>query len=392
MAMIIKTLRKEEVFLTSWLRRYSMTSERNNLLILVSFIGLLTTGLIMVSSASIFIADEMTGNPFHFISRQMLFIAIGLIAMLFFMMVPSDFLFKSDWIFMLLSIILLIALFIPDVGTSVNGSIRWIRLGPINIQPSEICKFSLILYISGYSVRRLSEIDTLRSFLKPLLLLFIIAILIMGQPDLGSTAIICLLVVSILFYAGISFFQFSLLSSMIALLGFVAISRSPMRIARVMAYMDPFDKDVVLNSGYQLSNSLISIGQGGWFGLGLGNSFQKDFFLPEAHTDFIFAILVEELGVVGGLFLLGLFVVLFIGILRVSLDSFSKERLFQGYVTYGILILIAAQSLFNIAVNIGLLPTKGLTLPFISYGGTSIIIMMSLIGIVLRINNENKLI
>lgn len=392
MAMIIKTLRKEEILLISWLKRFYMNSERNNLLILVSFVGLLAMGLVMVSSASIFIADEMTGNPFYFISRQMLFIAIGLMAMLFFMVLPSDFLFKSDWIFMLLSIILLIALFIPDVGTSVNGSIRWIRLGPINIQPSEICKFSLILYISGYSVRRLSEIDTLRSFLKPLLLLFIIAILIMGQPDLGSTAIICLLVVSILFYAGISFFQFSLLSLMIALLGFVAISRSPMRIARVMAYMDPFDKDVVLNSGYQLSNSLISIGQGGWFGLGLGNSFQKDFFLPEAHTDFIFAILVEELGVLGGLFLISLFVVLFIGILRVSLDSFSKERLFQGYVTYGILILIAAQSLFNIAVNIGLLPTKGLTLPFISYGGTSIIIMMSLIGIVLRINNENKLI
>ena len=380
------------MLLISWLKRFYMNSERNNLLILVSFVGLLAMGLVMVSSASIFIADEMTGNPFYFISRQMLFIAIGLMAMLFFMVLPSDFLLKSDWIFMLLSIILLIALFIPDVGTSVNGSIRWIRLGPINIQPSEICKFSLILYISGYSVRRLSEIDTLRSFLKPLLLLFIIAILIMGQPDLGSTAIICLLVVSILFYAGISFFQFSLLSLMIALLGFVAISRSPMRIARVMAYMDPFDKDVVLNSGYQLSNSLISIGQGGWFGLGLGNSFQKDFFLPEAHTDFIFAILVEELGVVGGLFLISLFVVLFIGILRVSLDSFSKERLFQGYVTYGILILIAAQSLFNIAVNIGLLPTKGLTLPFISYGGTSIIIMMSLIGIVLRINNENKLI
>ena len=392
MAMIIKTLRKEEILLISWLKRFYMNSERNNLLILVSFVGLLAMGLVMVSSASIFIADEMTGNPFYFISRQMLFIAIGLMAMLFFMVLPSDFLFKSDWIFMLLSIILLIALFIPDVGTSVNGSIRWIRLGPINIQPSEICKFSLILYISGYSVRRLSEIDTLRSFLKPLLLLFIIAILIMGQPDLGSTAIICLLVVSILFYAGISFFQFSLLSLMIALLGFVAISRSPMRIARVMAYMDPFDKDVVLNSGYQLSNSLISIGQGGWFGLGLGNSFQKDFFLPEAHTDFIFAILVEELGVLGGLLLIGLFVLLFIGILRVSLDSFSKERLFQGYVTYGILILIAAQSLFNIAVNIGLLPTKGLTLPFISYGGTSIIIMMSLIGIVLRINNENKLI
>ena len=135
-----------------------------------------------------------------------------------------------------------------------------------------------------------------------------------------------------------------------------------------------------------------SIGQGGWFGLGLGNSFQKNFFLPEAHTDFIFAILVEELGVVGGLFLLVMFIMLFVGILRISLDSFRKARLFQGYVSFGIFILIAIQSLFNIAVNIGLLPTKGLTLPFISYGGTSIIIMMSLIAIVLRINNENKLI
>jgi cell division protein FtsW len=293
---------------------------------------------------------------------------------------------------MLISIGLLIALFIPDVGTSVNGSIRWIRLGPINIQPSELCKFSLILYISGYSVRRMSEIDSLRSFLKPLFLLFTISLLVMSQPDLGSTAIICLLVVAILFYAGISFFQFSLLSILIALLGYMAISTSPMRLARVLAFTDPFAEDVVRNAGWQLSNSLISIGQGGWFGLGIGNSFQKNFFLPEAHTDFIFAILVEELGIIGGLFLIFLFLILFIGILKVALDSFSKDRLFQGHVSFGILILIAIQSLFNIAVNIGLLPTKGLTLPFISYGGTSIIIMMSLIAIVLRINKENKLI
>jgi cell division protein FtsW len=309
-----------------------------------------------------------------------------------FLLLPSDFLFKSDWVFMLISILLLIALFIPDIGTSVNGSIRWIRLGPINIQPSEVCKFSLILYISGYSVRRMSEINTLRSFLKPLFLLFIISLLIMGQPDLGSTAIICLLVVAILFYAGISFFQFSLLSILISLLGYLAISSSPMRLARVLAFTDPFAEDVVRNAGWQLSNSLISIGQGGWFGLGIGNSFQKNFFLPEAHTDFIFAILVEELGIVGGLVLIALFVVLFIGILRVALDSFSKDRLFQGYVSFGIMVLIAVQALFNMAVNIGLLPTKGLTLPFISYGGTSIIIMMSLIAIVIRINNENKLI
>ena len=165
-----------------------------------------------------------------------------------------------------------------------------------------------------------------------------------------------------------------------------------MRLARVLAFTDPFAEDVVRNAGWQLSNSLISIGQGGWFGLGIGNSFQKNFFLPEAHTDFIFAILVEELGIVGGLLLIGLFVVLFIGILRVALDSFRKDRLFQGYVSFGVMVLIAVQALFNMAVNIGLLPTKGLTLPFISYGGTSIIIMMSLIAIVIRINNENKLI
>ena len=352
----------------------------------------MSLGFVMVASSSIYVADEMTGDPFYFASRQLIFISVGLLAMSIFLLLPSDFLFKSDWVFMLISILLLVALFIPDIGTSVNGSIRWIRLGPINIQPSEVCKFSLILYISGYSVRRMSEINTLRSFLKPLFLLFIISLLIMGQPDLGSTAIICLLVVAILFYAGISFFQFSLLSILISLLGYLAISSSPMRLARVLAFTDPFAEDVVRNAGWQLSNSLISIGQGGWFGLGIGNSFQKNFFLPEAHTDFIFAILVEELGIVGGLVLIGLFVVLFIGILRVALESFNKDRLFQGYVSFGIMVLIAVQALFNMAVNIGLIPTKGLTLPFISYGGTSIIIMMSLIAIVIRINNENKLI
>ena len=367
-------------------------TDKNSLLILIPFISLISLGLVMVTSSSIYVADDLTGNPFYFASRQMLFISIGLISMSIFLLIPSDILYKLDWIFMLISIVLLIALFIPDIGTSVNGSIRWIRAGPINIQPSELCKFSLILYISGYSVRRMSEIDSLRSFLKPLFLLFIISVLIMSQPDLGSTAIICLLVVSILFYAGISFFQFGLLSILIALLGYIAISTSPMRLARVLAFTDPFAEDVVRNAGWQLSNSLISIGQGGWFGLGMGNSFQKNFFLPEAHTDFIFAILVEELGIISGLLLVSLFVILFIGILKVALDSFGKERLFQGYVSFGILILIAIQSLFNIAVNIGLLPTKGLTLPFISYGGTSIIIMMSLIAIVLRINKENKLI
>ena len=368
-----------------------MQITRNDILIIFPLTILVILGLVMVSSSSIYIADDMTSNPFHFAKRQAFFVAIGIIALLFFLVLPSDFLFRADWVFMLLSIFLLIALFIPDVGTSVNGSIRWIRMGPINVQPSEICKFSLILYISGYSVRRMTEIDSLRSFLKPLVLLFVISLLIMGQPDLGSTAIVCILVVGILFYAGISFYQLALLLLLIALLGYIAITTSPMRLARVLAFTDPFAVEVVRNAGWQLSNSLISIGQGGWLGVGLGNSFQKSFFLPEAHTDFIFAILIEELGIVGGLTLIALFIVLFIGLLSVSFESFKKGRLFQGYTIFGIFLLISIQALFNIAVNIGLLPTKGLTLPFISYGGTSIIIMLSLMGIVLRINNENKI-
>ena len=368
-----------------------MQVTKNDILIIFPLVILVVLGLIMVTSSSIYIADDMTSNPFHFAQRQALFVATGIISLIFFLILPSDILFKADWVFMILSILLLIALFIPDVGTSVNGSIRWIRLGPINIQPSEICKFSLILYISGYSVRRMSEIDSLRSFLKPLVLLFVISVLIMGQPDLGSTAIVCALVVGILFYAGISFSQLSLLMLLIALLGYLAITTSPMRLARVLAFTDPFAVDVVRNAGWQLSNSLISIGQGGWLGVGLGNSFQKSFFLPEAHTDFIFAIIIEELGIVGGLLLIGLFIMLFIGLVSISFESFKKGRLFQGYTVFGIFLLISIQALFNIAVNIGLLPTKGLTLPFISYGGTSIIIMLSLMGIVLRINNENKI-
>lgn len=364
---------------------------KNNLLIIVPFSILIMIGITMISSASIYIAEDTTNNPFYFISRQLFFVAIGLIAMIIFLILPSDLLLKMDWLLILISILLLIMLFFPNIGTSVNGSIRWIRIGPIGIQPSEICKFSIIIYISGYCYRRASEVHSLRNFLKPLVLLSVISLLILSQPDLGSTAIICLVVVAILFYAGISFFQFSLLSLIVFLIGVAAISSSPMRIARMMAYIDPFDSEVVLGSGYQLANSLISIGQGGWMGLGLGNSFQKNFFLPEAHTDFIFAILVEELGVLGGIFLILSYLMLFIGILYVALSCMKIGRIFQGLVCFGTMILFASQSLFNISVNIGLLPTKGLTLPFISYGGTSIIIMMSLVAIVLRINNENKL-
>ena len=363
-------------------------TQRNNIFLSISLVGLITLGLIMVTSSSIYIADNLTGNPFHFATRQALFIGVGIFIFTAFLLIPSSFLEKTDWLFLLISILLLVALFIPGIGTEVNGSIRWIRLGPINIQPAEVCKFSMILYTSGYCVRRMGEISTLRGFLKPLMLLGLVSFLILSQPDLGTTAIICAVVVAILFFAGISFFQFGLLILLIGALGFIAIYFTPFRLTRVMSFMDPFL--VQQGAGWQLSNSLIGIGQANWIGLGLGNSFQKNLFLPEAHTDFIFAVLVEELGIFGVILLISLYSLMIFAIFSTAIQSLALKRFFQGFVAFGIGFLISIQALFNLAVNIGLLPTKGLTLPFISYGGTSIIIMMSFIAIVLRINNENK--
>ena len=365
-----------------------MEFKSNNFQILFTFVLLLIFGEIMVLSSSMVRAESIYDNPFFFASRQAIFISIGFIIFCFFLLIPSDLLRKFDWLLLILSLILLVALFFPGVGTEVNGSMRWIRFGPINIQPSEVAKFCMLIYISGYCVRRLEEISSTSGFLRPLFVLTLFASLILIQPDYGSTAILCLIVMVLLFFAGISFYQFLILITLFLILGAIAIFLEPYRLIRLLSFIDPFED--IQDSGWQLAQSLISLGQGGWFGLGLGNSIQKNLFLPEAHTDFIFAILVEELGIIGGVCLILIYVFLLISIFKVSFESFNKIRPFQGYLCFGIGFLISLQVILNIGVNIGLLPTKGLTLPFISYGGTSLLVMMSLIAIVVRINNENK--
>jgi cell division protein FtsW len=285
-------------------------------------------------------------------------------------------------------LLLLIALFFPGVGTEVNGSLRWIRIGPINIQPSEVSKLALVIYISGYCVRRLGEINTTLGFFRPLFVLALFGLLVMSQPDLGSTLVIGALVIAILFFAGISFFQFSLLTLLMAGLAAIAVYLEPYRYVRFISFTEPFEH--FTGPGWQLSNALLGIGRGEWFGLGLGNGLQKNLYLPEPHTDFIFAVIVEEFGLVGGLIVIFLFALLIFGILKTSLNALELGKLFQGFLAFGAGILIAIQVAFNIGVNLGILPTKGLTLPFISYGGTSLILFMFLMGMVLRINFENK--
>ena len=362
--------------------------DRENIFIIFPYFCLLFIGLIMVASSSIYVSEDIYGTPFHFASRQVIFFVIGILVTIIALSIPSNLLLTLDWIILLGSFVLLIALFIPGVGTEVNGSLRWIRIGPINVQPSEVSKLALVIYISGYCVRRLSEINTSLGFFRPLFVLAIFGILILSQPDLGSTLVIGSLVIAILFFAGISFLQFTLLLSLMGSLAAIAIYLEPYRYLRFISFTEPFEH--FYGPGWQLSNALLGIGRGEWFGIGLGNSLQKNLYLPEPHTDFIFAVIVEEFGLIGGLVIILLFAVLIFGIIKTSIKALELGKLFQGFLVFGAGILIAIQVVFNIGVNLGILPTKGLTLPFISYGGTSLILFMFLMGIVLRINFENK--
>jgi cell division protein FtsW len=366
--------------------------DRNNILIVLPFICLLFIGVVMVASSSVYVAEKMYGNPFQFAEKQIIFLCIGMIGTVIAISVPSNLFYNYDWFFLLTSFLLLLALLLPGIGTEVNGSTRWIRIGPINIQPSEVSKLALLIYMSGYCVRRLGQINTTLGFFRPLIVLAMFSLLIMIQPDLGSTLVIGILVIAILFFAGISFFQFFLLASVMTGLAASAVFFSAYRYARLISFTDPFAyfDDKAGWAGWQLGNALLGIGRGEWLGVGLGNGIQKNLYLPEPHTDFIFAVLVEEFGVVGSLVVLALYAALIIGIILTAVKAIEQEKLFQGLVAFGTGILIAVQALFNIGVNLGILPTKGLTLPFISYGGTSLILFMFMIGMVLRINYENR--
>ena len=364
--------------------------DRDNILIVLPFVCLLFLGIVMVASSSVFVAEKMFGNPFHFASRQIIFMCIGIFALVVAVSIPSNLFYNYDWFFLVTSLLLLIALFIPSVGTEVNGSLRWIRIGSFGIQPSEISKLALLIYMSGYCVRRLSEINTTVGFFRPLFVLAVFGLLIMNQPDLGSTLVIGMFVVAILFFAGISFLQFFLLMSLMGVMALMTVLLTPFRYARLISFTDPFEN--FWGSGWQLGNALLGINRGEWFGVGLGNGIQKNLYLPEPHTDFIYAVIVEEFGVLGGLIIILLFAVLVYGIIITAIKAIELGRMFQGFLAFGAGILISVQAIFNIGVNLGMLPTKGLTLPFISYGGTSLILFMFLIGIVLRINFENKII
>lgn len=363
-------------------------SSNVDMVLFAAVLALLAIGLVMVGSASMDVSSATFGDPLRIVFKQFLFMVVGLFAMGIMMLVPVSRIEQMSWVGLLVAFFLLAVVLL--VGREINGSIRWIPLGFFNLQASEVAKLCVVIYLAGYLVRHLDEVRTRWSgFIKPMLVMTGLALLLLAEPDLGALVVLTVAVMGMIFMAGARFHQFLVMIAVVVILIGLMIWLEPYRMARITSYMDPWAH--AFGSGYQLTQALIAFGRGAWFGEGLGNSIQKLFYLPEAHTDFVFAVLAEEFGVIGSLLLLGLF--LFVAWRSLQLGSRAESRgmLFHGFVAYGIALLFASQALINIGVNTGLLPTKGLALPMISYGGSSLIVNCLAFGILLRIDFERRL-
>lgn len=357
--------------------------------LMMSVMGLLIIGLMMVASSSVMISTKHFHQPFHFLIRQVAYLSFGLVIAIAFLRVDSSFWEKISGPLLLVCLLLLILVLIPGVGRLVNGSRRWLALGPIGVQVSELAKLTMILYISGYLVRQKEMMKRgVLGFIKPMMVMAVVAVLLLAEPDFGATVVITGTVMAMLFLTDVKLrYYIGLVIGVGACLVALAIS-SPYRLARLTAFLNPWADQ--FNSGYQLTQSLIAFGRGGWFGTGLGDSIQKLFYLPEAHTDFVFAVLAEELGLVGVILVLMLYSILVIRGLMIGFTAYTQERFFAAYAAYGLTFWLGLQAAINMGVNAGLLPTKGLTLPFVSYGGASMVVNCIVMALILRLDYENR--
>ena len=350
--------------------------------------ALMSVGLVIVASASIPEGISLANDPFMFVKRHGMFLVMALGISWFVLQVPMARWQQYNGPMLLLAIVLLVMVLL--VGRSVNGSVRWLPLGPFNLQPAEFGKLALFVYLAGYLVRRQSEVrERFIGFMKPMAVLFVVAILLLAQPDLGSVVVMFVTSLGMLFLAGARLVQFIGLILVGVSAVVTLIIAEPYRMRRVTSFLDPWADP--FGSGYQLTQSLMAFGRGSWFGEGLGNSIQKMEYLPEAHTDFVFAILGEELGYVGVLGALFLIFALAVKALKLGHQALVAERLYEGYLAIGIGIWFSFQTFVNVGAASGMMPTKGLTLPLVSYGGSSLIIMSIAMAILIRIDYENRL-
>lgn len=351
-------------------------------------LGLALTGLIMVTSASLQIAESRLGDPFYYGVRHGIYIALGLlVGTLTYFFVPLSLLERLRFLMLPLAVLVLVMVFIPGLGRTVNGSTRWIALPGLTVQASELVKLCFVLYMAGYVAQHKAALETRwKGFLMPLVVLGGLTLLLLLQPDFGAVVVLGITAMGMMLLAGVPTLRFLLIGLLVAGLAALIAVAEPYRVARLMTFTDPWADQ--FGSGYQLTQSLIAFGRGHLFGVGLGNSVQKLFYLPEAHTDFVFAVMAEELGLLGNLALISAFSLLGWRVFRLGHELDQRGLLYHAYVVYGCGFVFCSQVFINLGVNMGLLPTKGLTLPFISYGGSSLLVFAVMVGLILRAGAE----
>lgn len=362
--------------------------------VIIATIALVMFGLLMVYSASIALADgpryESYGR-FYFVARHALFAFIGVLSVAFVLSIPMKVWNKMAVPLFILSMVLLLIVLVPGIGREVNGARRWLPLGPLNFQPSELMKVAIILYAADYTVRKQEHLHTfLRGFVPMATALAAVGMVLLLEPDLGAFMVIVAIAVGILFIGGINGKLFSSLMAVLVSSFLLLIWVSPWRRERLFVYLDPWNPENTYGSAYQLSHSLIAFGRGEWLGVGLGNSIEKLHYLPEAHTDFIVAVIGEELGFVGVACLISVFAFLVWRGFDIGRQAIAMERIFNGLVAQGVALWFGVQTFINIGVCVGLLPTKGLTLPLVSYGGSGIVMNLIAVALLLRVDYENR--
>jgi cell division protein FtsW len=350
-------------------------------------LGITLLGLVMVTSASVSIASQETGQPFYYLERQLVLTLIGAGCAALVFAIRTELIERAAVPLLALAIVLLVVVLIPGVGHAVNGSRRWLRFAGINFQVSELARVLVLIYIASYAVRRESELrGSLAGLIKALALLFGVSLLLLLEPDFGAATVLFATGFGLLFLAGARL-RYVIAMTAIASAGFAALAvSSSYRLRRLTTFLDPWADPY--NSGFQLTQSLIAIGRGQWFGVGLGDSVQKLFYLPEAHTDFLFAVLAEELGLLGVVLTLALFLALVWRSFRIARLASEAGLKFPAYLAAGFGLWVGIQAFINIGVNMGVLPTKGLTLPLMSYGRSSLVVALAWVGLLLRVYHE----
>lgn len=357
-------------------------------------VALLMWGLVMVYSASVAMPDNPRFARYahtHFVVRHMLSLVVAFIAAVLAFQVPLATWEKvAPWMFVI-SLLLLILVLVPFIGKGVNGARRWISLGIMNFQPSELAKFAVLLYAADYMVRKMEVKERFFRAVMPMAVaIAIVGLLLLAEPDMGAFMVISVIAMGILFLGGVNARMFFVIAGVVVVAFSLMVMLSEWRRERIFAYLDPWSDKYSMGKGYQLSHSLIAFGRGEIFGVGLGGSIEKLHWLPEAHTDFLMAVIGEEFGLLGVLVVIGLFMWMTRRIMHIGRQSIALDRLFAGLVAQGVGIWMGFQTFINIGVNLGALPTKGLTLPLMSYGGSAILMNLVALAVVLRIDYENR--